>query len=787
MLKHSVLIFLRNFKRYKSASFINLFGLSIGLASALLIYLWVNDELNMDQFGEKDSKRHYHVFINNNYSDRIVTQEKTIFPLADALEEEFPEVEYTIPIVQSPYYQGVLSFENQFFRADPQFVGNRYFDVFSCDFLAGDKAIALADQNNVVISERMALGLFKDVDKAIGKSIFFRNKKQSGNYVVSGVFRPDSEASSAFDLLLTLDLFLAKRPDMMNWWSEGPLAHLVLTEGVDPDQFNVKIKDYLKTKVKGTQRTLFAQKFSEKYLYGIYENGYPVEGRIVYVRIFSLIGLFILIMACINYINLSTAQASRRIKEIGVKKAVGAQRSSLISQYMAESMFMTFLSLVLAIGMIFLVLPQFNEITGKQLSINTDLRIIIPILVITFLTGLISSIYPAFYLSGFKPVLALKGKMGGGSGGRWLHKGLVVIQFAVSVILIVSVTVIYQQISFIQTSNLGYDNEHLISFRKEGKLTEDAEAFIIEAKKIAGVANVSHMWGTLPGKIGWKGNLQWKDQDPELKSTVFHSIEGGHDMAKLLGVEIKEGRFLSKDIPSDKTGIVMNEAAIKLIGYEDPVGQNFWIGKMCTIVGVVKDFHFEGMHEEIKPFFFKLNPSGNTFMVKIRGEYQSETIKKIQELHSSFNPGYPFDFKFLDEDYQKLYVDEQRIATLSKYFAGITIALSCLWLLALTAFTTQRRFKEVVIRKVLGSSQRGILKLLSREFIMLVFMAIVLGIPVGYYLTKNWLDNFAYRIDLGPQYFVLAGIVVLAIAWVIIMIQITKSARVNVTESLRIE
>ena len=787
MLKHSILIFLRNFKRHKSASLINLFGLSVGLASTLLIYLWVNDELNMDHFGEKDSKRHYQVFINNNYSDRIETEEKTNFPLAGALEEEFPEVEYAIPIILSPFYEGVLSFEDQFFRADPQFVGNRYFDVFSCNFLAGDKTRAWSDQNNVVISERMALGLFKDVDEAIGKSVFFKNKYQSENYVVSGVFRPNSKASSAFDLLFTFDLFLTKRPDMMNWWSGGPQSHVVLSEGVDLDQFNAKIKDYLKTKSEGTLQTLFAQKFSEKYLYGIYENGRPVEGRVVYVRLFSLIALFVLIIACINYVNLSTAQASRRIKEIGVKKAVGAQRSSLIYQFIAESVFMTFLSLVLAIGIIFLLLPQFNEITGKQLSINLDPNISISILVITLLTGLISSIYPALYLSGFKPVLALKGKMGGSSGGRWLHKGLVVFQFAVSVVLIISVTVIYQQISFIQTSNLGYDNEHIISFRKEGKLADDAEAFMTEAKKIAGVVNVSHMGGKLHRKIGWKGNLQWKDQDPELKNTVFHIIAGGHDMAKLLDVEIKEGRFLSRDIPNDKTGIVMNETAIELIGYEDPIGQKFWAGQMCTIVGVVKDFHYQGMHDEIKPFFFMLNPRGSTFMAKIAAENQSETIKKIQELHESFNPGYPFEFEFLDEDYQKLYVDEERIATLSKYFAGIAIAISCLGLLALTAFSTQRRFKEIAIRKVLGSSRLSIMRLLSREFILLVLLAVLIAAPIGFYLMKNWLEGFAYRIELEPIYFVLSCIFILAIAWLTIMSQIVNSAKVNVTESLRSE
>ncbi len=787
MLKHNLIITFRSFKRYKSSFLINLFGLATGLASALLIYLWVNNELNMNHFGEKDSTRHYQVFINNNYSDRVETQEKITFPLPDALEEDFPEVEYTIPVILSPFYEGVLSFEDQFFRADPQYVGDRYFDVFSCDFLAGEKASAWSDQNNVVISESMALGLFRDVDQAIGKTVFFKNKTHSGNYLVSGVFRPDSKASSKFDLLLTYDLFLSKRPKVMNWWNEGPLGHVVLSEGVELDQFNVKIKDYLKTKVKGTQQTLFAQKFSETYLYGVYENGSPTEGRIVYVRIFSLIALFVLTIACINYVNLSTAQATRRIKEIGVKKAVGAQRSVLIYQYIAESIFITFLSLALAIGIIFLLLPQFNEITGKQLSINLDPGISIPILAITFLTGLISSIYPALYLSSFKPVLALKGKMRRDSGGRWLHKGLVVFQFAISVVMIISVTVIYVQIRFIQASNLGYDNQHLISFRMEGKLVDNAEAFVTETKKIAGVVNASHLWGRLPGKVSWRSNLQWKDQDPELKSTIFHFIDGGHEMAKLLDVEIKEGRFLSEDIPSDKTSIVMNETAIALIGYKDPIGQKFWTGEMCTIVGVVKDFHFEGMHEEIKPFFFKLGSKGNTFMVKIEAQNQSETIEKLRDLYHGFNPGYPFEFTFVDDSYQNLYLEEERISTLSKYLSAIAVTISCLGLLALTAFSTQRRFKEIAIRKVLGSSSLNIMRLLSREFVLLVILAMVIAAPIGFYLMKNWLEDFAYRIELEPIYFILSCLFMLAIAWLTIMSQIANSTKVNVTESLRTE
>ena len=787
MFKHNLIISLRNFKRYKGTFLINLFGLAAGLASALLIFLWVNDELTMDRFREIDSDRHYQVLVNSKESETIRTRTYTPGPLTKALEADFPEIAYGIPIISDPYYKGVLSINDVSLRAFPLFVGDQYFNVFSCEFLYGNKKTALTDQNNIVISEPLATSLFQSADKAVGQMVNFKSEYFSGSYRVTGVFKPNRKASVQNDIIFTFERFLTGRPELRKWINGGVEAHLVLNEGVDVAQFNAKIKDYLFDKTNTDSETLMTQKYSEKYLYGQYDNGVPVAGRMTYVKIFSFVALFVVIIACINYMNLATAQASRRVKEIGVKKVVGAHRRALMYQYFAESVFMSSLSLVLALGLVMLLLPRFNEITGKQLAIEMALDIGLPILFITLLTGVISGIYPGLYLSGFKPVLALKGQSKTVAGGIWLRKGLVIFQFATSLVLIITVIITYKQTQYVQTANLGYDKEHIISFEREGALIDDAEAFLAEANKLPGVVHFSSMWGAIPGEISGGYYFKWKDQDPEDLKVNFSFVEGHYNIAELLGVELIEGRLLSDEFATDDMAVVINETAAKLIGYENPVGEKFYARKMCEIVGVVKDFHYAGLQEKIAPFFFILDKTGDYFVVKIEGNNQRETIQRIEELHESFNPGLPFEFKYLDVEYQALYEEESRVASLSRYFAAVAIGISCLGLLALTAFSTQRRFKEVAIRKVLGSSSLGIIRLLSREFIILIFLSILIALPVGYYLMQIWLQDFAYRIDLKPVFFILAGGITLAIAWFTIVTQTAKSSRVNVSESLRLD
>lgn len=790
MFKHSIVISLRNYKRFKRTFLVNLIGLTCGLASALLIFLWVNDELHMDQFNEADSHNHYQVLVNYDLPSQVITSEFTPTPLPSAMAEEFPEVAYAFPVIEHSFYQGVLSFEDANMRALPQFVGDGYFNVFRCDFLSGDKKQAFSDKNNIVISSRLANGLFGNVNDAIGETVEFKGQIFfSGSYIVSGVFDKRNDASAQYDVLFSYDQFIHRRPNVNNWDNGGTNTHLVLREDVNLDVFNEKIADFLKTK-KGANGILFMQSYADKYLYGQYENGHPVPGRLIYVRIFSLIALFILLIACINYMNLSTAQASRRIKEIGVKKAMGVQRKELIYQYFGESMIMSFVALLIAVGVVLLLLSPFNEVTGKDLSAIDIFSSGIPVLSIALFSGFISGIYPGLYLSNFNPVPALKGKIQSGIGGLWVRKGLVVFQFTISVALVISMIVIYMQIQFVNKTNLGYNQEQLISFRLEGKMIKmanDFTTFMNEAKSIPGIAEISYMWGSLGGRVSAGSNVQWKDQDPADRSIEFHFIEGGYEMAEMMGVELIKGRFLSRDFPSDSSAIVINETAAKLMGYENPIGQKLWRGDMHTIVGVVKDFHFQGMHEQIKPFYFTISAIGENFVAKIESENSINTIVQLEELYADFNPGFPFDFRFIDDNYQKLYEEEKRIATLSRYFSFIAITISCLGLLALTAFHAQTRFKEIAIRKVLGSSKLQIARLLSREFIALVVIAILIAVPLGYYLMNTWLEGFAYRIHLRPVYFAFAGFLILIIAWATIMSQTARSAKVNINEALKAE
>ncbi len=788
MLRHNVLISIRSFKRFKSTFLINLFGLVIGLASALLIFLWVNNELNKDQFSEKDSDRHFQVLVNMAHPSGIRTRAKAPTPMAAAMEAELPEINYAIPIVYADFYQGILSHKNQYSRAQILFAGSGYFNVFPCDFVSGNKATAFKDKNGIIISEPLAINLFGDSAKALDQTVDFKGELFTGPYTVSGVFKPDKDSSTDFDILMSFDQFMTERPEMKKWYNGGTETHLVLKEGVDIELFNSKIKNYLHTKEsQGKSQTLFAQKYSDRYLYGQYENGKPVAGRMVYVRIFSLIAIFVLVIACINYMNLSTAQATRRIKEIGIKKAVGAQRRSLVYQHFAESIFMTSLSLIISVGIVLLLLPKFNEITGKSLSILGASGIVLPVLGITLLTGLVSGLYPGIYLSGFNTVFALKGKLSSGSGALWLRKVLVVFQFTISATLIISAVIIHSQLNFIQQFNLGYDTEPLISFQQEGKFLEAPDVFVEEVKNIPGVVNASHMGGDLGIKISSRYNLKWKNQNPDDKGIWFHFIEGGYDMAEMLGVELKSGRLLSREFPSDESAVVINETAVEILGFDNPIGEKLHVGSAYTIVGVVKDFHFQGMYETIKPFFFQIDPEGGNIIIKLSRDNRAETLNRIEELYSALNPGYPFEFKFIDDNYQKLYDEERRISSLSDYFATVAVAISCLGLLALTAFSTQRRFKEIAIRKVLGSSNSGIVQMLSKEFLILVIIAISTALPIGYYLMKNWLDSFAFRIDLQPFYFVFAGAIMLIVAWLTIVAQTAKSVNINVTESLRSE
>ncbi len=793
MFRHNLLLIYRTFKRFKTTFFINLIGLSTGLACALLIYLWVNDELSVDKFHEKDSQL-YQVMANHENTDGTETWNGTPGLLANALKEEIPGVVYAVSGTDPKWFgQCALGVGDEQIKAAGQFASQDFFNVFSYNLIQGEQNQVLADKSAIVISRSLAEKLFNNKESVIGETVAWQMGDVAKQFMVSGVFEDvPSSASVQFDFVLPFDYFQDELVTYPFWNNNYAITYLILNKDVNIEAFNHQIADFVKNKNGEPNVTLFVQPYSENYLYGNFENGKQAGGRIEYVRLFSIIAIFILIIACINFMNLSTAKASRRIKEVGIKKAIGAGRKALIFQYLGESLLMTFISLLTAIIIVSLLLPQFNELTGKQLSLQFDGNLVLAVLGISLFTGLIAGSYPALYLSGFNPAVVLKGAVSSGKphtsiGEVWARKGLVVFQFTLSVILIVSVLVVYKQIAFVQTKNLGFDKDNIIYFMQEGKVAENTETFIAEAIKLPGVVNAAESDFQV-GRLGTTYGIDWAGKNPD-DDIPFYEVSVGYNALEMLGLTMKEGRSFSREFISDSSAVVFNEAAIKVMGLKNAVGEPIahYSGDK-HIVGIVKDFNMESLYHEIKPLMFRFDPKNtHTVMMKIAAGKEREVIAALQQLYQTYNAGPPPDYRFLDADYQALYTAEQRVSTLSKYFAGIAILISCLGLFGLAAFTAQRRLKEIGIRKILGASEFGIVRLLSGDFTRMVLIAIVIALPISYFIARNWLAGFAYRIDLEWWFFIGAGILALLIAWFTVGLQTIKAARVNPTKCLKDE
>jgi ABC-type antimicrobial peptide transport system permease subunit len=792
MLKHYFLIILRNFLRFKNTFLINLIGLSTGLACVLFIYLWVNNELNFDKFNEEDA-RLYQVMANHNNADRIITMESTPDLLAETMAEELPEVEYAAAVFSMQLISNpVLSLKDKNIKAAGRFAGKDYFKIFSYKLIQGNKNHVLSDKKSIVVSRQLALKLFNTTENIVGKTLEWQWVGINEPVVISGVFEGTPPNSSLqFDFIISIEAwkdFSNKMGRSINWDNHAPSAYLVLRKGTDIEQFNKKIAGFIKSKYTDSRVTLFTRKYSDGYLYGKYENGKLAGGRIEYVRIFSIIAIFILVIACINFMNLSTAKAGSRLKEIGIKKSIGAGRKSLILQFIGESLVMTLLSLAMAFILVELFLPQFNNITGKQLFLHFNFNFILVLFIIALFTGLLSGSYPALYLSRFNPVNIMKGKSGNSTWELLARKGLVIFQFCISVIFIVSVLVVYRQVEFIQTKNPGYEKDNIIYFDKEGKASANYETFLAELKKVNGVVNASIIGSTVVGHQNSTAGIGWEGKNPG-DVIYFEEVCVGYNMLETLGIEMKEGRTFSREFGAENSKIIFNEAAINVMGLKDPLGKKVfhWSGEK-EIVGVVKNFHFESLHEVVKPLLFRIEPLYTTkFMAKLKEGKEKEAIERLQRFYKEYNAGYSFDFKFLDEDYQAQYASEKRVETLSKYFAGLAIIISCLGLFGLASFTAEKKTKEIGIRKVLGANTKGIVILLSKDFLYLILISLVIASPLAWYITNNWLQDFAYRIDLTWWMFALAGGIALAIALATVSFQAIKAATANPVESLRYE
>lgn len=787
MLRHSLLISFRSFKRHKSSFFINVIGLSIALTCTVLIWLWVSDEWSIDKYHE-NNETIFHVMVSMDFGREKSVTKNTSGLLGPLLLEEIPEIEGVVRVAKY-LSNSTLSHKEKIIKADGHYVTGDFFNIFSFSFLKGDKNDIWANPNSMLISESLAISLFGSADEALGRVVIFQNEK---SFAISGVFEDvPKKSSERFDFLLSYEQAAIVQKHMLDWGSQSTELYVKMQVGTDIKAFNEKISDFIGKHAEGkSYRTPFLTKYSDEYLYGNYENGIQTGGRITYVRLFAIIGIFILGIACINFMNLSTARASRRLKEIGVKKVVGARKVTLAFQYLMEAVIISFLALLLAMVFSSLLLPEFNQITGKQLKILPSLDLALTLFGITLMTGLISGSYPAFYLSSFKPTTILKGKLNTTMGEVWARKGLVIFQYTVSVVLIVAVLVVYKQLDFIQNKNLGYDKEQIIHFDLEGKMEqpEHLDTFLDQIQKLPGVVNASCTRTALTGD-GWGvGGIQWDGKDTDDLSYFQHMILY-YGLFDVMDVDILEGRSFSREFGSEKTNVMFNEAAIAHMGLDDPIGKTirFW-GQDKQIIGVVKDFHFDSFHENVKPMIINFWPERlSQFMVKVEAGREKQALMSLEKLYLESNPGFLFDYKFLDDDFQELYVSEQRISTLSNYFAAIAILISCLGLFGLAAFTAERRIKEIGIRKILGASVFGLVGMLSNDFMKMIFVAIIIALPVSYFLTEEWLNSFAYHIGLEWWLFASAGLVTLLIAWLAVGWQTVKAAQQNPVNNLRYE
>ena len=793
MLKSYFRITWRNLLKDRQFTALNLIGLAVGLACTLLIGLWVADELHIDKYNENDPQL-YQVMGNFKTDAGIKTGTHTSGILAPALKKEIPEIEEAVTVFPASWFssKGTLTAGDKHLKADGQYVSRDYFDVFTCPFLAGDRNRLFADKLAVAISDQMAQKVFGTTTDVIGKTIKFEQSEFTGNFVITGIFQHNPpNATEQFDLIFNFDLALERRDGLQKWSNSDPSTYVIVKKGTDINELNAKVRDFLQSRSKYDPPTLFLTRFSDRYLHDHYENGVQTGGRITYVKLFSIVAAFILIIACINFMNLSTAKAAHRAREVGIKKVVGASRRSLILQYLGESVLLSLLALILSVGLLILLLPVFNEVTGKTMILPGNPGVILTVLGITILTGLLAGSYPAFYLSAFRPVAVLKGKVRTSWSELWTRKGLVVFQFTLSVVFIAAVLIVYRQVEYIQSKNLGYNKDHILHFEIPSMPDSAAErpeiSFINELQNISGVIGVSSYYHTLTGLHGEISGVEWPGR-PSGADVHFANLEVGFHFLKTMGIPMKEGREISPGVANARNEIVFNETAIRMMGLKDPIGKTirFW-GHDRKIVGVAADFNFESLYQNIKPCFFQEYPVMPNVIVKVRAGSEKATIASIKTIYAKFNPGLAFEYKFMDQDYQALYASEQRVGVLSRYFAGLAILISCLGLFGLAAFTAQKRKKELGIRKVVGASVLQLAFLLSREFLALVFLAICIAFPLVYLGMHRWLDSFAYRTSIKADVFVWTGLSALTMTLLTIGYQALKAASMNPVESLRSE
>ena len=778
--------------RNKAFSAINIAGLALGMTSSLLIMLWVQDERSVDAF-HKNKKWLYQVYERQLHDGRIEASYPTQGLLADELKRVVPDVQYAsaMDYAAAPGTANTFEANNRINKMSGMYAGSDFFRMFSFPILLGKDSNALDASGGIAISKRMAEMFFGSAEKAFGKPIRFESKE---DLLVTAVFENvPSNSSIQFDFLRTWVDYIKENNWVHNWGNTSPGTYVQLRATANPLKTNAAIKDFIyryQQKAKGNITELALQPFAEKYLDSSFENGLPSGGRIEYVRLFTLLAVFVLLIACINFMNLATARSAKRAKEVGLRKVIGAARSSLVAQFIGEAILICLLSAIIAFLSTYTVLPVFNTLTGKQLSLPVTQPLFWTILfALVLVTGFVAGSYPALFLSSLKPVRVLKGSLKFNRGATFFRQGLVVFQFTLSIVLITGMIVVYRQMNYIQSKNIGYDRENLVYIPIEGELIKNYGVFKNEAGKIPGVLSISKMRNSPTVIEHHNGSISWPGKNPNQVISFADAIVG-YDFVKTLKLELKEGRDFSKDFGTDSAAFILNEAAVKQIGFKNPLGETvIWGNHPGRVIGVLKDFHFSSMHESIEPLIIHLdeNWGWGTILVRTQAGKTRQTVEGLKKTYATLNPKFPFTCQFSDQEFTRLYQSEEVVSKLSNIFAFLAIFISCLGLFGLATFTAAQRTKEIGVRKVLGASVPNIVAMLSNSFLKLVVMAMLIGFPVAWFTLNKWLQNFAYKIDIEWWMFTLAGLITIAIAMLTVSFQSIKAAMINPVKSLHAE
>ncbi|MEO9891759.1 FtsX-like permease family protein [Aurantibacter sp.] len=784
MLKNHIKIAFRNLLNRKSYAIINIVGLSLGLWCTLLIGLWIVDEFNKDSFHTNGDR--ISLVMSTFVSDDGIgdTWGGTGYPVGEALAENFPDIENVVRT--SGPREAVSTVDENTISTKVLAADAYFFELFSFPLLEGNPEDCLKNSKNVVLSEEKAK-LFFPNESAIGKTVNLMLDETMEPYMVSGIFKKLPEQSTLqYDAVVPLANFLPM--NNKSWGNTWVNTYILSRENSNIKGLSQKLKNIPKEVGGDANRILSLQALKDRYLYSKFENGVVVGGRIDNVILFGIIAIFTLLIACFNFINLTTAWAIKRSKEVGIKKVLGAGRLSLLSQFFVESIVLVFVAVLISVALAYLSMPLFNSITEKSLAIGFfNLQFYAIVIGIATATVLLSGIYPAYSMANLNGKTALHQKIKGNTNETVLRKGLVIFQFFLCMAMITGTIVVYFQLDYIQNKNLGLDKENIIYMSLDGKTIQQLKAVKSELENFSGIESVSLAGSNFIDMGGSTQDPTWEGRAANDGVKSFSIINFDFGLLEMLKLDVVAGRSFSKQFANDTLNYIVNESAAKLMGVKNPIGKfmSFWGDEGGKIVGVVKDFHFNSLHNPISPMIIRCRPSETWLLYAktIPGNTQS-TIAKMQEVHEQFSE-LPFSYHFLDEAIENGYQEEQKIQLLSSIFAFLAIVISCLGLFGLALFTANQRIKEIAVRKILGANVPSLFKLLSKDFIKLVGLALLIAIPVSWFVMNNWIQTFAFHITIKWWMFGIASLLLMGIALITVSFQTFKVAHKNPSKSLR--